>query len=60
MERFNLKKLSKGDVKEQYQATTRNNFAALENSEDSGDISRSWDGIRENIKILFEESLGYC
>jgi hypothetical protein len=33
MERFNLKKLNEGDVKEQYQVTTKNKFAALENLE---------------------------
>jgi hypothetical protein len=31
IERFNVKKLDKGDVKEQYQVTIRNKFAALEN-----------------------------
>jgi hypothetical protein len=36
-ERFNVKKLNKGVVKEQYQVTIRNMFAALENLEDSGD-----------------------
>jgi hypothetical protein len=51
MERFYLKKLNKGDVKEQYQVTIRNMFAALENLEDSGDINREWDNITENIKI---------
>jgi hypothetical protein len=30
MERFNLKKLNEGDVKEQYQVTIRNKFAGLE------------------------------
>jgi hypothetical protein len=30
-ERFNLKKLNEGDVKEQYQLTIRNKSAALEN-----------------------------
>jgi hypothetical protein len=38
-ERFNLKKLNEGDVKEQDQVTTRNKFAALENLEDNGDIN---------------------
>jgi hypothetical protein len=51
-ERFNAKKLIVGDVKEQYQVTIRNNFAALENLEDSGVINRAWDNIRENINIL--------
>jgi hypothetical protein len=35
-------------------------FAALENSEDSGDINGAWDNIRENIKTSAQESLGYC
>jgi hypothetical protein len=35
MERFNVKKLNEGDVKEQYQVTIRNNFAALKNLEDT-------------------------
>jgi hypothetical protein len=46
MERFNLKKLNEGDLKEQYQVTITNKFAALENLEDSGDINRAWDSIR--------------
>jgi hypothetical protein len=41
-ERFNVKKLNKGDVKEQYQVTIRNKFAAVENLEGSGDIHRAW------------------
>jgi hypothetical protein len=52
--------LNAGDVKEQYQVTIRNRFATLENLEDSGDINRAWDNIRENIKISAQESLGYC
>jgi DNA repair ATPase RecN len=59
-ERFNLKKLNEGDVKEQYQVTIRNKFAALENLEDSRDINRAWDNFRENIEISALESLGYC
>jgi hypothetical protein len=30
-ERFSLKKLNEGEVKEQYQVTVRNKFASLEN-----------------------------
>jgi hypothetical protein len=59
-ERFNVKKLNEGDVKEQYQVTITNKFAALENLEDSGDINRAWDNIKENIKISAQERLGYC
>jgi hypothetical protein len=59
-ERFNVKKLNEGDVKEQYQVTIRNKFAALEKLEDNGDINSVWDNIRENIKISAQDSLGYC
>jgi hypothetical protein len=52
--------LDEGDVKQQYQVKIRNKFAALKNLEDSGDINRAWDNIRENIKISAKESLGYC
>jgi hypothetical protein len=31
MDRFNLKKLNEGEVKEQYQVTIKNRFSALEN-----------------------------
>jgi hypothetical protein len=60
IKRFNVKILNEEDVKEQYQVTIRNKFAALENLEDSGDINGAWDNIRENIKISTQESLGYC
>jgi hypothetical protein len=43
MERFNDEKLNEGDVKEQYQVTIRKKFAAVENLEVSGDISRAWE-----------------
>jgi hypothetical protein len=59
-ERFNVKKLNAGNVKEQYQVTIRNKFAALENSEPSGDINRAWDDIRENINFSAQVGIGYC
>jgi hypothetical protein len=31
MDRFNVKKLNEGEVKEKYQVTTKNIFSALEN-----------------------------
>jgi hypothetical protein len=52
MERFNLKQLNEKELKEQYQVTIKNKFAALENLDDDGDINRAWDTIRDNIKIL--------
>jgi DNA repair ATPase RecN len=60
MERFNLKKLNKGEVKEQYQVTIRNKSAALKNLEDNGDINMAWDNIKENINTSAQESLSYC
>jgi Zn-finger nucleic acid-binding protein len=59
-ERFNVKKLNDGDVKERYQVTIRNKFAPLENLEDNGDINGAWGSVRENIKTSAQESLGYC
>jgi hypothetical protein len=60
IERFYVKKLNEGYVKEQDPVTIRKTLAALENSEDSGDINRAWDNIRENFKTLAQQSLGYC
>jgi hypothetical protein len=48
--RFNLKQLNE-DVKDQYQVTIKNKFAALENLDDNGDINRAWDTIKDNIRI---------
>jgi hypothetical protein len=55
MERFNLKKLNEGNVKEQYQVTIRNKYAAPDNQ----DINMVWDNIRENIKISAHKCAGY-
>jgi hypothetical protein len=60
VERFNLKQLNEKEVKEQYEVTMKNKFAALENLDDNGDISRPWETIRENIRILTKESIGLC
>jgi hypothetical protein len=35
-------------------------FAALENLDDNGDISRAWQTIRENIRISAKERFGLC
>jgi hypothetical protein len=45
-ERFNVKNIKEGEVKEQNQVTNRNKFAALENLADSGEINRTWNNIR--------------
>jgi hypothetical protein len=59
VERFNLKQLYEEEVKEQYQVTIKNKFAALENL-DNGDINKAWETIRENIRIPAKESIGLC
>jgi hypothetical protein len=46
MDRFNLKKLNDGEVKEQYQVTIGNKSAALENIKNNGVIFRAWDNTR--------------
>jgi glycine betaine/choline ABC-type transport system substrate-binding protein len=56
VERFNLKQLNEGEVKEQYQVTIKNKFAALENLDDNGDINRVWETIRDNIRISAKQS----
>jgi hypothetical protein len=50
MERFNLKKLNKVEVKEQYRVEISNSFAALEHLDAEVDIKRAWETIREDIK----------
>jgi hypothetical protein len=57
MERFKLRKLSELEVRKQYHIKISNQFAALENLNDSEDISRAWENIKENIKSSIQESL---
>jgi hypothetical protein len=40
--------------------TMKNKFAALENLDDNGDISRAWESIRENIRISAKEGIRLC
>jgi hypothetical protein len=49
--RFNLKKLNKVDGKEQY-CIEISSFTALEKSDAEADINRTWETIRENVKIF--------
>jgi hypothetical protein len=58
VERFNLNKLSEMEVRKQFQIEISNRFKALENLNDSEDINRAWENIRENIKISAKETLG--
>jgi hypothetical protein len=59
LERFDLKKLSDIEVKEQYQVEMSYRFAALKNLGDSLDINSTWESIRENIKASAKQNLGY-
>jgi len=57
-QRFNLRKLNKPEVREQYQIEITNRFAALENLSGDKDVDRTWENIKENIKTSAKESLG--
>jgi hypothetical protein len=58
-ERFNLKKLNDVEGKEQFLVEVSNRFAALEDLDAEVDINSAWEMIRENIKIVAKQSLGY-
>ena len=57
VKRFNLKKLTKWEVTKQYQIKNSNRFAALENLNDSDNINRAWEKIKENIKTSNKERI---
>jgi ubiquitin len=59
MQRFDISELNDAEVKEQYQVKITNRFAALENFDDNVGTNRTWENIRENIKISAKESLGH-
>jgi hypothetical protein len=56
---FNLRKLNEIKVMDSIRSQTQTSLQ-LWNSEDNGNINRTRDTIRENIKISAKESLGYC
>jgi len=55
---FNLRKLNEPEVGEQYQIENTKRFAALENLRDDEDVDKTWENIKENIKISAKENLG--
>ena len=57
-ERFNLGKLSELEVRKQYQINISNRFGALDNINDSEDINRAGENIKENIKTPAQDILG--
>jgi hypothetical protein len=46
------------EVRKQFQIEISDRFEALENLNDSEDVNRAWENIRENIKISAKETLG--
>jgi hypothetical protein len=58
VERFNLRKVNKLEVRKEYQIKISNWFAALETFSDSKNTHRAWENIKENIKTSAKESLG--
>jgi len=54
---FNLKMLNELGVWIQYQIKASKMLAALENLNDSEDINRAWENIKENIKTSAKGSL---
>ena len=58
MERFNLRQLSKLEVRNPYLIKISNRFLALENLNDSEDINRAWENNKEHIKTSAKYSLG--
>jgi len=58
VERFNLRKLNKLEVRKQYQIEISKRFAALETFSDSMDMKRVWEHIKESNKTSAKDSLG--
>jgi hypothetical protein len=57
VERLHLRKLSELEVRKEYQIKISNRFAALENLNESEDVNRTWENIKEINKTLAEDSL---
>jgi hypothetical protein len=58
-ERFDLKKLDDIEVKEKYPVEISNRFAALESLDESCDVNKAWESIRENINASAKDNLGH-
>lgn len=56
MQRFDLKKLSEVEMREQQQFKISNRFAGLDNLRDSGDINTTWENIEENVKEVLNRA----
>jgi DNA repair ATPase RecN len=58
MVRYNLRKLSELEVMKQYHIKMPNLPATSKNLNNSEDINRDWENIKESIKTSATESLG--
>ena len=56
-ERLKLRKLIELDVRKQYQIEISNGYAAFENLNESENINRAWENIKEYIKTSAKDSL---
>ena len=57
VERLKLRKLSELEVRKQYHIKIVNMSAALENLNESEDINRAWENIKENIKTSAKDRI---
>lgn len=48
---LHLKTLSEVELRQQYQIKISNSFAALENLNNSEDINRPWQNVKENLGL---------
>ena len=58
LERFKLSKLSELKVRKEYRIETSKSFAAFENLNDSEDINRAGEIIKDNKRTSAEQRLG--
>jgi hypothetical protein len=58
VEKFNLRNRREREVWEQHQIKISNKFAALEKLNDSEDINKTWENIKENTKTSAKTQSG--
>jgi len=58
VEIFNLRNLSELKLRKEYQIKISNTFIVMENLNNSQDVNKAWENIKQNIKTSAEESLG--
>jgi hypothetical protein len=50
VEIFNLRNLSELEIRKEYQIEISNRFTAMENLNNSEDVKKSWENIKQNMK----------